>query len=103
MTLSIFAGFFLADAAVITGIFEKEKVASVSKRWAKFQDVLFYFQLSFPEVCKEAKKKKGERMEREREKTPETQLRVHDFKWNVDGGFSRLKEAKKKNEITQET
>jgi hypothetical protein len=66
VTLSIFAGFFLADAAVITGIFEKEKVASVSKRWAKFQDVLFYFQLSFPEVCKEAKKKKGERMERER-------------------------------------
>jgi hypothetical protein len=74
VTLSIFAGFFLADAAVITGIFEKEKVASVSKRWAKFQDLLFYFQLSFPEVCKEAKKKKGERMEREREKTPETQI-----------------------------
>lgn len=46
----------------------------MSKRWAKFQDVLFYFQLSFPEVCKEAKKKKGERMEREREKTPETQI-----------------------------
>jgi hypothetical protein len=69
VTLSIFAGFFLADAAVITGIFEKEKVASVSKRWAKFQDVLFYFQLSFPEVCKEAKKKKGEKnVWREREK-----------------------------------